>query len=64
MKLHYIFILLLILTGCAGSNELPTAGTMDTGVEVRTPRQYEEFCERDTHDLCPEEEDNGSDINR
>ncbi len=61
MKLRYLFIL-LILAGCA-SNELPTAGTMNTGDEVRTPKQWEEFCERDEHDICPEEEDDATDPN-
>ena len=62
MKLRYLLIF-LFLAACTGSNELPTAGTMDTGAEVRTPQQWEEFCERDTHDLCPEEDEDGADLN-
>jgi predicted transglutaminase-like cysteine proteinase len=61
MKLRYLFIL-LILAGCA-SNELPTAGTMTTGDEVNAPKQWNEFCERDVHNICPEEEDDGTDLN-
>jgi len=62
MKLRYLLIF-LFLAACTGSNELPTAGTMDTGAEVRTPQQWIEFCERDTHDLCPEEDDDGTNPN-
>lgn len=54
MKLHYL-IILAILAGCTGG--LPSADTMETGAEVSTPRQYEEFCERDVNDICPEIEE-------
>lgn len=51
-----IIILTLFLFSCADQG-LPTAGTMETGETVKTPRQYEEFCERDVDNLCPEDDE-------
>lgn len=47
---------LVLLVGCA-TGELPVAETIQTGEQVRTPPQYEEFCERDEHDICYEVEE-------
>jgi len=55
MRTLFLAILTIFLVSCANQG-LPTAGTMETGDTVKTPRQYEEFCERDTDDLCPEDE--------
>lgn len=47
--------LAFFLLGCADPG-IPESKTMETGEVVRTPPQYEEFCQRDTDNLCPEEE--------
>ena len=57
MKNLMIVLIALFVVSCANSGgSLPTAGTITTGDTVKTPKQYEEFCERDEHDVCPEEE--------
>ena len=57
MKNLMIILIALFVVSCANSGDfLPTAGTITTGDTVKTPKQYEEFCERDEHDVCPEEE--------
>jgi len=50
-----VILTAFFLVSCAnGGDSLPTAGTIHTGDTVKTPRQYEEFCERDVNDVCPE----------
>jgi hypothetical protein len=55
MRTLFLTVLCVFLISCADQG-LPTAGTMETGETVKTPRQYEEFCERDVDDICPEDE--------
>lgn len=55
MRTLFLAIITMFLVSCANQG-LPSAGTMKTGEVVKTPRQYEEFCERDVDDLCPEDE--------
>ena len=55
MKPLIILFISIMLVSCADQG-LPTAGTMETGETIKNPRQYDEFCERDVDDLCPEDE--------
>ena len=57
MRTLIIILTALFAVSCGtGDDSPPTAGTITTGDTVETPRQYEEFCERDEHDICPEDE--------
>ena len=54
MRTLLILFVAIFLVSCSNTSELPTAGTIETGETVGTPRQYKEFCERDVDDICPE----------
>jgi len=56
MKRYILILVAAFLISCSATTSLPTAGTMTTGEVTSTPRQYQEFCERDTDNICPEEE--------
>lgn len=57
MKNLMIILIALFVVACANTGDsLPTAGTINTGDTVKTPRQYEDFCKRDVDNVCPEDE--------
>lgn len=56
MRTLLILLTAIFVVSCSSTTELPTAGTIETGETVNNPRQYDEFCERDVDNLCPEDE--------
>lgn len=54
MRTLFLTIFSILLISCADQG-LPVAGTIETGETVNNPRQYDEFCERDVDNICPED---------